>query len=58
MFIQKKALDKYQLKCYYVFVNKRLTKGVTVMEEVLSLIQMILDTIAKYISLIFGKEEE
>lgn len=28
------------------------------MEEVLSLIQMIFDTIAKYLSLIFGSKEE
>lgn len=28
------------------------------MEEVLSLIQMIFDTIAYYLSLVFGKKEE
>ena len=35
-----------------------INKGVTVMEEVLSLIQMIFDTIAYYFSLVFGKNTD
>ncbi len=53
-----KELDTKKNKCYYNNVNNYLTEGVNVMEDVISLIAMIFDTIKRYIFLILGRADE
>ncbi len=53
-----KELDIKKNKCYYNNVNKCLTEGVNVMEDVINLIAMIFDTIKRYLFLILGRADE